>query len=108
MEGLVMPANPQDNGFTETAEMPRGRKARIVPDAVLAKLEDSATRGVAFAKSATPAEIDELRKDLGAASVKAKYVVTFETKKVSDTVHELKFSAVRQPDEVAVPETASA
>jgi len=89
-----MPPNPQtSNGFTETAELPRGRKARQVPQDVLNVLEDSAKRGVGFAKTAAPNVIDELRRDLGSAAVRAKYEVTVSTEKLSDKSHKLTFSA---------------
>jgi hypothetical protein len=92
-----MPSNPRaDDGFTETKQMPVGRKARSVPDIIWQKLEDSANRGVAFTKGGTPAVIDELRKDLSAAAVRAKYEVTVGTERVSDTQHKLTFAARRK------------
>ncbi len=88
-----MSPNPVAHGFEETAEVPRGRKAREVGEHVLVALEDSAKRGVAFTKTATPDEIDELRRDLGAAKVRSKYEVTVGTERLSETAHKLTFSA---------------
>jgi transposase len=102
-----MPANPRDDGFVETEEMPRGRKARAVPEIIWTKLEESARRQIAFTKTGKPDEIDELKKDLSAASVKAKYEVTTESRKVSDKVHELKFSAKHRA-QVAAEQEAEA
>ena len=95
-----MPSNPRDDGFTETKTMPVGRKARSVPDVIWRKLADSASRSVAFTKSGPPDVIDNLRKDLSAAAVRAKYEVTVGTERVSDTVHKLTFAARAK----AVPE----
>ena len=97
-----MPSNPRDDGFTETKTMPVGRKARSVPDIIWRKLAESASRSVAFTKSGTPDVIDNLRKDLSAAAVRAKYEVTVGTERVSDTVHKLTFAARAK----AVPEPA--
>jgi transposase len=102
-----MPASPRGDGFVESTEMPRGRKARAIPEIVWQKLEESARRSIAFTKSGDPASIEELKKDLGAASVKAKYEVTVETKRVSDKVHELKFSAKHRA-QVAAEQEAEA
>ena len=88
-----MPANPQSNGFTETVEIPRGRKARQVPQDLWNVLEDSAKRNVGFAKTAAPNVIDDLRRDLGSAAVRAKYEVTTSTEKINDKQHKLTFSA---------------
>lgn len=97
-----MPANPQDDGFVETTEIPRGRKARSVPEHVWRKLEESAKRGVGFAKTAAPNVIDDLRRDLGSAAVRAKFDVTTGTEKLSDKEHKLTFSAKRKvPAEAA-------
>lgn len=93
-----MPANPPGDGFEETKEIPRGRKAREVPDLVWDKLKESAERGVAFTKSGPPTTIDELRRDLGAAAVRAKYEVTMGTEKVNATRHKLTFAAKRKPE----------
>ena len=102
-----MPTNPASDGFLETTELPHKRQSRQVTDLIWSKLAESAKRGVAFTKQGSPAEIDTLRKDLGAAVVKAKYDVTMESKKVSDKIHSLKFSAVAKETETAeTPETA--
>lgn len=106
-----MPANPADDGFTETKDVPRGRKSRSVPDVVWSKLEDSAARGVAFSKTAKPDVIDELRKDLGTAAVRAKYDVTMNTEKLNERSHKLTFAAkakaeppAPEPEPEATPE----
>lgn len=91
--------NPGNDGFEETAELPRGRKARDVPESVLKRLADSAARNVAFTKQAAPDEIEKLRRDLGSAAVRAKYIVTVATEKVNDTLHKLTFSAKTKPTE---------
>lgn len=88
-----MPSPQTDNGFTETAELPRGRKARQVPDDLWNVLEDSAKRSVGFSKTAAPEVIDQLRRDLGSAAVRAKYAVTVSTNKENDKKHVLTFSA---------------
>jgi hypothetical protein len=98
-----VPSSPRDDGFTETKTMPVGRKARSVPDVIWRKLAESASRSVAFTKSGPPDVIDNLRKDLSAAAVRAKYEVTVGTERVSDTVHKLTFAARAK----AVPEPAT-
>jgi hypothetical protein len=103
-----MPANPADDGFTETKDIPRGRKSRSVPDLVWAKLAESATRNVAFVKTGKPDEVDELRKDLGTAAVRAKYEVTVNTDKVSDKLHKLTFAARAKDTSESEPEPAAA
>lgn len=107
-----MAASQNNDGFTETTDMPRGRKARAVPAIVEAKLEESARRQVAFTKSGTPDEIDQLRRDLGAASVRAKYEVTVSTDKTGKA-HKLTFAAKTREQaqadaEAAEPATADA
>lgn len=87
------PDPPSTDGFEETAEIPPGRKARIVPDELWVRLARSAAANVGFTKTAAPDVIDELRKDLSAAAVRAKYEVTVQTVKVNDTAHKLTFSA---------------
>jgi hypothetical protein len=87
---------PTDTGYEETTQMPRGRKARKVPQELWIKLADSAKRGVAFARTAAPDVIDELRRDLGSAAVRAKYIVTVDTDKASETAHKLTFAAVHK------------
>lgn len=90
---------PTDDGFKETSELPSGRKARTVPPVVLAKLEESAERNVGFSKTGTKREIDELRKDLASAAVKAKYEVTTGSKDVGNGRVTLTFSAAFKPVE---------
>lgn len=103
-----MPANPADDGFKESKEIPRGRKSRQVPDIIWAKLADSAARNVAFSKTGKPDVIDELRKDLGTAAVRAKYEVTVNTNKVNDHSHELTFAARLKAVTEPEPEPATA
>lgn len=93
-----MTNTPNPDGFEDTEVLPSGRKAREVSEALWAALADSAKRGVGKAKSAAPGIIDDLRKDLGAAAVRAKYDITQGTEKVNDTLHKLSFSATRKPD----------
>jgi hypothetical protein len=88
----------QPDDFTETAEMPRGRKPRIVADKLWEKLTESAKRGVAFSKSNTPEVIEELRKDLCSAAVRAKYDVRIATDKADAAIHKLTFAAKRRPE----------
>lgn len=103
-----MPANPRTvNGFEETKEVPTGRKAREVSDELWEVLAASADRGTAFTKTAPPGVIDELKKDLGTAKVRAKYKVTMETEKVDDNTSKLKFSALVK-EESPVSETSPA
>lgn len=87
------PEQTNEPAFEETTTMPRGRKARQIPKEVWEHLEASATRGVGFAKTAHPQVIDELRRDLGSAAVRAKYDVTTGTEKLDDAKHRLTFSA---------------
>lgn len=81
------------DGFEETTEKPSGRQARNVDPVLLEKLEQSATRNVGFKKTGTTKEIDELRKDLASATVKAKYRVTTGTKDAGNGMTVLTFSA---------------
>ena len=97
-----MPSPQNDNGFTETKELPRGRRARNVPADLWNVLEDSAKRSVGFSKTAAPDVIDQLRRDLGSAAVRAKYAVTVSTDKSDDKKHVLTFSA-RLKDEPSEP-----
>lgn len=94
-----MPSNPQksETSFEETTVLPRGRKARSVESEVLEKLAESARRGVGFARTAAPNVIDDLRRDLGSAAVRAKYEVTTHTEKISATHHRLTFAAKHKP-----------
>jgi hypothetical protein len=62
--------------FEETDDTPAGRKSRTVSPDLMNVLAESAKRGKAFARTADPATIDELRKDLSSAAVRAKYDVT--------------------------------
>jgi hypothetical protein len=79
--------------FELAEKLPSGRKARQVGTNLLAALEDAAKRGVAFSRTATPDEINELRRDLGSAAVRVKYEVTLGSEQVSETSHRLTFSA---------------
>lgn len=104
-----MPANPRnDSGFTETDEVPTGRSARKVSDELWKLLAGSAERGTAWTKTAPAAEIDDLKKDLGTAAVRAKYKVTINTEKGDNGTVKLKFSAVDKPAEPPAETPASA
>src|SRR5215469_16802424 len=59
-----------DDEFTETADIPAGRKSREISKKLWDVLEDSAKRGVAFSRVAGQEVIEELRKDLTTASAK--------------------------------------
>lgn len=83
--------------FEETATVPVGRKARTVSKELWAALEDSAKRGVAFARTADPDVIDLLRKDLASAAVKAKFDVTTSTAHLENGSHKLTFAAKAKP-----------
>jgi hypothetical protein len=88
-----MSPNAEPDGFEETDQLPRGRKAREVPRIVWEKLEHSAKTGRGIVKKDAPLAIAELKKDLGSAEVRKKYHVTVGTVKHSDTLHELTFAA---------------
>jgi hypothetical protein len=79
-----------------------------VPDIIWDKLAESATRNVAFTKQGKPDVIDELRKDLGTAAVRAKYEVTVNTEKVNDNTHKLTFAARLKAVTEPEPEPATA
>jgi hypothetical protein len=92
---------PDDNtdGFTETTELPTGRKARMIPTAVWDRLEESARRRVGFSKTGSKKVIDELRKDLASAAVKAKFDVTTGSKDAGKGQITLTFSATAKVQE---------
>jgi hypothetical protein len=79
--------------FKETTVIPRGRKARRVSAELWEALEDSAARGVAFSRTDTPEAIDQLRRDLTSAAVRARYDVTTETTHIDDGTEKLAFAA---------------
>jgi len=79
--------------FEETNDIPAGRQARVVPKLIFDKLAESSKRKVGFSLTGTEAEIEELRKNLGAASVKSKYNVTTETAKLDGGKVKLTFAA---------------
>lgn len=88
-----MSPNVEPDGFEVTDEVPRGRKARQVPPVVLDRLEHSAKHGKAITKTAAPDIIDELRRDLGSAQVRAKYEITMGTEKLTAESHKITFAA---------------
>lgn len=98
----------ESNGFEETPDIPTGRKSREVSDELWALLAGSAERSTAWTKTAPNAVIDELKKDLATAKVRAKYKVTIESEKVDDDTTRLKFSASVKPETPAEPATADA
>lgn len=86
-----------DDMFEETTEVPSGRKARVPSKALLEKLAESAKRGVAFHKTDAPEAIDDLRKDLASAAVRAAYEVVTGTAQLEDGKHRLTFAAKHKP-----------
>jgi len=82
-----------DELYEESGEIPAGRKARIISPTLWAKLEEASKRQVAFSRVAAEEVIDDLRKDLTSAAVKAKYEVTTSTAHLDDGRHKLTFSA---------------
>ena len=79
--------------FEETTEVPAGRKVRVIPAELWNALADSAKRSVAFARTAEADVIDDLRKDLSSAAVKARYDVTTGTAQLENGMHKLTFAA---------------
>lgn len=82
-----------DSVFEETDAVPAGRKARTIDPILWSALADSAKRGVAFSRTAAENVIDELRKDLSSAAVRAKYDVTTGTAQLEGGLHKLTFAA---------------
>lgn len=82
--------------FEDSAEMPSGRKARVVSKALWAALEDSAKRSIAKGITGAADVVDELKKDLGSAAVRAKYDVTTGSAAVDGGKVRLTFSAVKK------------
>lgn len=82
-----------DSIFEETATVPAGRKARAIGQELWNALADSAKRGVAFSRTASAEAIDELRKDLSSAAVRARYEVTTGTAQLEGGMHKLTFAA---------------
>lgn len=82
-----------DSIFEETETVPAGRKARVIGNELWNALADSAKRGVAFSRTASGEAIDELRKDLSSAAVRARYDVTTGTAQLEGGMHKLTFAA---------------
>lgn len=81
----------------DSEDIPSGRKARKAPEWLLKALHDSATRGKAkLTQELSPSAVAEFRKVLGAAEVKAKYIVTTETRTLENGMQRLKFAATRK------------
>ena len=98
-----------DSVFEETDAIPAGRKARVIGQDLWNALADSAKRTVAFARTAAPDVIDELRKDLASAAVKARYDVTTGTAELENGMHKLTFAArAKSAARTETPETAKA
>ena len=93
--------------FEETEDVPSGRKARVISQDLWDALAKSAANGKAFARTAGEAAIEELRKDLSAASVRAKYEVTTGTAALENGLRKLTFRATAKTPAPApdVPET---
>jgi len=96
-----------DDEFTETADIPAGRKSREISKKLWDVLEDSAKRGVAFSRVAGQEVIEELRKDLSTAGVKAKYVVTTASAKLENGQHKLTFAATHAEQAPPAPAPAA-
>lgn len=79
--------------FEETDDVPAGRKARVIGQDLWNALAESAKRGKAFARTADETTIDDLRKDLASAAVKARYEVTTGTAVLENGLHKLTFAA---------------
>jgi hypothetical protein len=82
-----------DAMFEETDEIPAGRKARSISPELWDALAKSAANGKAYSRTASETAIDELRKDLGSAAVRAKYDVTTRTQTLENGMHKLTFTA---------------
>jgi hypothetical protein len=93
-----------DEVFEESAEIPTGRKARTISETLRHTLKDAAKRGVAFSRVGSEDEIDELRKDLNSAAVRAEFEVTIGTAHLEDGSHKLTFGAKRKPAPKAAKE----
>lgn len=87
--------------FEDTEDVPAGRKARVVSAQVWQALEDSAKRGVAKTITADSGTIDELRKDLASAAVRAKFDVVTATAATEGGGMKLRFSATAKPGKAA-------
>jgi len=79
--------------WEESADIPPGRRSRQVPAELWEKLDESAKRQVAFARTGTEAVIEQVRRDLGSAAVRAKYEVTTQRTKVEGGKHRISFAA---------------
>lgn len=85
--------NPDEVIFEDTDDIPTGRKARVIKSGVWNALADSAKRHVAKVAILAPDAIDELRKDLASAGVRAKYNVVTSTAALPDGRSKLTFHA---------------
>ncbi len=93
-------AKPSDDSemYEETDIVPAGRKSRVIKPALWQTLADSAKRQKGFARTAAADVIDELRKDLASAAVRAKYDVTTATAVLENGLHKLTFAATEKPE----------
>jgi hypothetical protein len=82
-----------ESPFEETDDIPSGRKARTISQDLWTALGKSAANGKAFARTAAESVIDDLRKDLASAAVRAKYEVTTGTTALENGLHKLTFTA---------------
>lgn len=85
--------NPDEVVFEDSEEIPSGRKARVIKSGLWHALADSAKRQVAKVAVLSPDAIEELRKDLSSAAVRAKYHVVTSTAALPDGRAKLTFSA---------------
>jgi hypothetical protein len=96
-----MPGEPDepDGMYEETDNIPQGRKTRQIPASLLVKLEESAKRQVAFARTSDPDTIDQLRRDLNSKTIKAKWDIATQTAKLENGQHRLTFSATAKVEQ---------
>jgi hypothetical protein len=83
---------PEADVYEEIADVPPGRKSRQVPAELWAKLEESAKRNVGFSRTGSEAVIEQVRRDLNSAAVRAKFEVTTQRSK-ADGRHRIAFGA---------------
>ena len=87
------PETPDEVIFEDSEDIPSGRKARVIKSGLWNALADSAKRHVAKVAVLAPDAIEELRKDLSSAAVRAKYNVVTSTAALPDGRAKLTFHA---------------
>jgi hypothetical protein len=85
--------------FEDSAQMPRGRRARTVSEALKIALEDSAKRGVAKVITGAETLIETVTADLSSAWVRKRYTVTRESEPLPGNRAKLTFAAVAKETE---------